>query len=122
MLNDHWFGLMRGQFEDCFCTMQNSACEQCRSSFVWADAADVVHQNWVDMSEPGNQDCIRFTYNGWADEDCFTVLRFFCAQGTVKPLLYEYVYSSTQDTDSYVLVCCGVQRTVDGLLEYGLTV
>ena len=80
-LNDHWFGLMRGLFDDCFCLGNGNPCDQCRGYYVWTDLTTMSYNGWSGPQEPGVEDCARMTGVGWKAESCDTMLQFYCTRG-----------------------------------------
>ena len=80
--DDHWFGLMRGVYDDCDCVSDpGDPCEKCRESYVWTDDTEMLFVRWSNMNEPGAHDCNIFTPAGWADQDCQTYLKYICKRG-----------------------------------------
>ena len=77
----HWFGLMRGEYDDCECVQLDGFCIECRSSYVWTDGTVSSFQVWGNDLEPGNEACAMFGINGWFDEYCENLLDYVCERG-----------------------------------------
>jgi len=79
--NDHWIGLMRGEYDDCNCTLAGSRCTVCKNSYVWSDGLSISYHSWSDPTQPASEDCVRLRTSGWESEVCDTYLQYICERG-----------------------------------------